>query len=97
MHYNINHVVYKFYYSIYNKIEIISEELNFKCLSSSENNKKSQKDGGNDEEINCLALCPNCATAFDLILKPAIYNALDKLNDKIVPDSWENGESRKGV
>ena len=57
----------------------------------------SKKDGGNDEEINCLALCPNCLTAFDLILKPAIYNALDKLNDKIVPGSWENGESRKKV
>lgn len=55
----------------------------------------SKKDGGNDEEINCLALCPNCSTAFDLVLKPAIFNALDKLNNNLVPESWENGESRR--
>ena len=52
-------------------------------------------DGGSDEEINCLALCPNCSVAFDVILKPAIYKALDKLNNGIIPESWENGEGRK--
>ena len=53
-------------------------------------------DSGNDEKVNCLALCPNCATAFDVILKPAIFMALDKLNNRLTPESWENGEGRKG-
>lgn len=55
----------------------------------------SKNDGGSDEEINCLALCPNCSVAFDVILKPAIYEALDKLNDRRIPESWEKGEGRK--
>ena len=57
----------------------------------------SPNDGGSDEEINCLVLCSNCSVAFDVILKPSIYGALNKLNCRIVPDSWENGEGRKGI
>jgi 5-methylcytosine-specific restriction endonuclease McrA len=57
----------------------------------------SPKDGGSDEEINCLALCPNCSTAFDVILKPAIYKALDKLSTRRIPESWEKGEGRKSI
>jgi 5-methylcytosine-specific restriction endonuclease McrA len=57
----------------------------------------SSKDGGSDEEINCLVLCPNCSVAFDVILKPAIYKALDKLNTRRIPESWENGEGRKST
>ena len=55
----------------------------------------SKNDGGNDEKTNCLVLCPNCSLAFDIILNPAIYSAVDKLNGKIVPESWKNGEGRK--
>lgn len=51
----------------------------------------SKNDGGSDVEINCLALCPNCSLTFDRILKPTIYNALDKLNNRLVPESWETG------
>jgi hypothetical protein len=50
--------------------------------------------GGGDTEINCLALCPNCAYSFDYILKPAIYNALEELNNKKVPENWKDGEGR---
>lgn len=57
----------------------------------------SQNDGGSDEEINCLVLCPNCSVAFDVILKPAIYKALDKFYCGMMPKSWENGEGRKGI
>lgn len=56
----------------------------------------SKKDGGKDEEINCLALCRNCSVSLDVIIKPAIFNALDKLNERKVPESWENGEGRRG-
>ena len=28
----------------------------------------SKKDGGSDKKINCLALCPNCAYSFDIVL-----------------------------
>ncbi len=52
-------------------------------------------DKGTDEKVNCLALCPNCADVFDIVIKPAIYDALEKLNNKTVPDSWKNGENRK--
>jgi len=32
--------------------------------------------GGDNKEVNCLALCPNCAYTLDYVLKPAIYKAL---------------------
>lgn len=52
-------------------------------------------DNGTDEKENCLALCPNCADVFDVVMKPAIYLALEKFNNKIVPESWKTGEGRK--
>lgn len=55
----------------------------------------SKKDGGNDESVNCLALCPNCEYAFDVIIKPAIYVALEKSDSRTVPESWKRGEGRK--
>ena len=56
-----------------------------------------EKDGGNDEEVNCMALCPNCSFTFDLVIKPAIYMAVEKLNNSTVPESWKNGENRKSM
>ncbi len=53
-------------------------------------------DNGTDEKVNCLALCPNCADVFDVVIKPAIYDALEKFNNKTVPASWKDGEGRRG-
>lgn len=50
-----------------------------------------EKSGG-----NWLALCPNCAFAFDTVLKPAIYNAFKTHSISKVPDSWAHGEREKG-
>ncbi len=55
----------------------------------------SKKDNGKDEQINCMALCPNCSSAFDLVIKPAIYAAVKKFNNKTVPESWKDGEGRR--
>ena len=52
------------------------------------------KAGGDNKEVNCLALCPNCAYALDYVLKPAIYKALKEFTNSEVPDNWENGEGR---
>ena len=58
----------------------------------------SKKDGGNDEEVNCMALCPNCSFTFDLVIKPTIYMAVEKFNNsRTVPESWKNGENRKSM
>lgn len=54
----------------------------------------SKKDNGNDQQINCLVLCPTCALAFDTVIKPAIFKSLIQLTDGKVPRSWENGEGR---
>jgi len=50
--------------------------------------------GGDNKEVNCLALCPNCAYTLDYVLKPAIYKALTEFTNGEVPDNWENGEGR---
>lgn len=54
----------------------------------------SEKDGGSNEKINCLALCPNCAYSFGVVLKPAIYAAFQELQIDNVPESWKDGEGR---
>lgn len=54
----------------------------------------SRKDGGGDTQVNCLAICPNCSDVFDLVLKPAIYEALKRFSDGKVPESWRDGEGR---
>ena len=54
----------------------------------------SKKDGGSDRKGNILALCPTCADSFDLVLKPALYEALSTVNGGKVPKSWRDGESR---
>ncbi len=54
------------------------------------------EDTSNDKKENCLALCPNCAFALDVVIKPSIYRALEKFNNKMVPENWKNGEGRKG-
>lgn len=54
----------------------------------------SRKDGGRDTQVNCLVLCPNCSDSFDLILKPAVYEALKKLTKGKAPESWRDGEGR---
>jgi hypothetical protein len=51
-------------------------------------------DGGNDQQFNCLALCPTCARAFDTVIKPAIYHAFKKLSVTNIPESWKAGENR---
>jgi len=50
--------------------------------------------GGDNKEVNCLALCPNCAYVLDYVLKPAIYKALKEFTDSEVPDNWESSEGR---
>lgn len=52
-------------------------------------------DSGNDKKENCLALCPNCAYAFDIVIKPSIYLAFEKFNNKTVPENWKNDEGRR--
>jgi len=52
------------------------------------------KMGGRDTKGNCLALCPNCETSFDVIAKPAIYRALMEFTGGKVPENWEHGEGR---
>lgn len=54
----------------------------------------SRKDGGGDTKVNCLAICPTCSDSFDLILKPAIYEALKEFANGEVPESWKGGEGR---
>lgn len=49
---------------------------------------------GRDEEVNCLALCPTCSNAFDMVIKPAIFKACKKYSTGLVPNDWENGENR---
>jgi len=56
----------------------------------------SKNDGGTDEQVNCLALCPTCSRAFDTVIKPALYNAFKKVSIKDMPDNWKNGEGRLG-
>ena|SRR3990172_11480896 len=55
----------------------------------------SNDESGNDKKENCLALCPNCAYAFDVVIKPSIYEAFAQFNNKFVPENWKNGEGRK--
>lgn len=54
----------------------------------------SKMDGGGDNQVNCLALCPTCSDSFDLVMKPAIYDALKHYRDGKVPESWKSGEGR---
>ena len=54
----------------------------------------STKDGGKNEQDNCLALCPNCAYALDFVIKPAVFKAAKKYSKKKVPESWVDGEGR---
>lgn len=51
--------------------------------------------GGRDTKDNCLALCPNCETSFDIVVKPAIYRALMELAGGKVPENWKEGEGRR--
>ena len=54
----------------------------------------SQKDGGMNKKINCLALCPNCAYAFDFVIKRRIFEASEKYKSGRVPKSWKDSEGR---
>ncbi len=37
---------------------------------------------------NALSLCPNCATIFDEIIRPKLYQALVKYGATGLPPSW---------
>lgn len=54
----------------------------------------SNSDGGKDEKINNLALCPTCSLTFDTVIKPTIFKSFKHYNVRQVPESWENGEGR---
>ncbi len=56
----------------------------------------SKTEGGGDSKINCLALCPNCEKAFDIVVKKAIYHATLRPTKGRVPESWREGEGRAG-
>ncbi|MGE3850568.1 MAG: HNH endonuclease [Planctomycetota bacterium] len=59
----------------------------------------SASEGGEDNPAtNLLALCPSCADAFDLVLKPKIHRALMARRGPAtgkVPDNWSNAEGRQ--
>lgn len=51
--------------------------------------------GGGSSLANTLILCPNGHLTIDVIIKPAIYNALKKHNDGRVPYQWKTGDGKR--
>ena len=45
-------------------------------------------DEGAEAEWNAIALCPNCSTVFDEVIRPLLYKALKEYGAKDLPASW---------
>jgi len=44
---------------------------------------------GQDSQVNGIPLCPNCHRVFDEVLRPYLYNALQKFGSKGLPGTWK--------
>ncbi len=54
-------------------------------------------DEGPEEPWNAISFCPNCATVFDEVIRPLLFNALSKVGVRGLPKSWELDNKLRGT